>query len=77
MKEKEYLHEMEMITAKSQNDIKKDEENLKNQLAASVLGGMFEGVFSKNSPISKEINNAIASGFKDAMNKSNGGEENI
>ena len=69
MKEKEYQHQIDLINLQHQNEMKKDEENVKNQFTANALGGLFTGLFSQDSPISGKINEAIAKGFEDAMNK--------
>ena len=50
-----------------ENDLKKDEENLKNQCAANVLGELFSGLFSQESPLSGKINEAIGKSSEYAM----------
>lgn len=70
-KEREYNYQIEMIKLQHENDLKKDEENLKNQFAANALGGLFSGLFCENSPVSSQINKAIGKSLEDAMKKQN------
>lgn len=60
VKEKEHQHQMEIIKLQHENDLKKDEENAKNQMTASIMEGMFNGLFSSDSPVSKELSDAIS-----------------
>ncbi len=70
-KEKEYNYQIELIKLQHQNDLKKDEENMKNQFAANALGGLFSGLFSQNSPVSSKFNEAIGKSLEEAMKKQN------
>lgn len=62
--EKEHKHQMEIISLQHENDLKKDEENAINQVATNMIGGMFNGLFSSDSPFSKELNDAISKAMK-------------
>ena len=66
-KEKEYNYQIELIKLQHENDLKKDEENLINQCAANVFGGLFSGLLSQESPLSIKINEAIGKSLEDAM----------
>lgn len=68
-KEKEFNYQIELIKLQHENDLKKDEENMKNQFAANALGGLFSGLFSQNSPVSSKLNEAIGKSIEDAMKK--------
>ena len=72
-KEKEYKHQIELMNMQNQNEMKKEEELMKNQLAVNALGGIFSSVFSPQSPISGKINEALVKGLEDAMKTSNKG----
>lgn len=63
--EKEHLHQIEIIKLQHENDIKKNGETFKNQLASNIMSGLFSGIFSSNSPITEELNNVIS---KELMN---------
>lgn len=65
MKEKEHLHQVEIIKLQHENALKKDEETAKNQLAANVMGGLLGNIFSKDSPVSGELNGAIMKAMKE------------
>ena len=66
-KEKEYNYQIELIKLQHENDLKKDEENMKNQFAADTLKELFSGVFSQDSPISNKINEVISKSLEDTM----------
>lgn len=68
-KEKEYNYQIELIKLQHENDLKKDEENIKNQFTANALGGLLSGLFSQDSPVSNKINEAIGKSLEDAMKK--------
>ncbi len=68
MKDREHAHQVELIKLQYDNEIKKDEENTKNQFAANALGSMFGTIFSQDSPISETINEAIRKGLEDSLN---------
>lgn len=38
-------------------------------MAAQLLGGMFEGIFSQGSPVSKQINEAMEKALKESSGK--------
>lgn len=67
LKEKEYNHQIEVIKLQHENDMKKDEESIKNQFAVNALGSLFNGMFSPQSPISNKINEALEKSLVDAM----------
>ncbi len=67
IKEKEYSHQIEIMKLQHSNEMKKEEENVKNQFAVSALGGLFNGIFSKDSPISGKLNEAIEKSLDEAM----------
>lgn len=69
LKEKEHEHQIELINLRHDNEMKKDEESMKNQFAANAIGSLFGAVFSKESPVSGTINEAIKKGIEDSMNK--------
>ena len=71
LKEQEYKHQIELMNIQNQNEMKKEEEMMKNQLAVNALGGIVSGIFSPQSPVSGMINNALAKGFENAMNSAN------
>ena len=66
-KEKEYNYQIELIKLQHEKDLKKDEENMKNQFAADTLKELFSGVFSQDSPISNKINEVISKSLEDTM----------
>ena len=72
LKDKEYEHQVELIKLQHDNEMKKDEENIKNQFAANAVGSLFGAIFSKESPVSGQINEAIKKGIEDSMNKKQG-----
>lgn len=65
VKEKEHQNQMEIIRLQHENDLKKDEENAKYQLAANMMGGLFNGLFSSDSPVSKELCNVVSKAMKE------------
>lgn len=67
LKEKEYQHQIDMANLQYQNQLKLNEDNMKNQLAANTLGGLFNGMFSQESPFSGMINEAVMKGLEDSM----------
>ena len=67
MKEKEFQHQIDMVKLQHENELKTNEENMKNQLAANAFGGIFNGIFSQESPITNKINEALVKGLEDAM----------
>ena len=68
MKEKEFQHQIDMVKLQHENELKTNEENMKNQLAANAFGGIFNGIFSQESPITSKINEVLVKGLEDAMN---------
>lgn len=60
-KEKEYNYQIDLIKLQYKNDLKKDEENMKNQFAPNTLKGLFSGLFSQDNPVSNKINEVILS----------------
>lgn len=68
-KEKEYQHQIEVINLQHDNELKKDEKNMQNQLAANVFGGFMSGLFSKESPVTGKINEVIGKSIEEAMQK--------
>lgn len=70
-KEREYNYQIEIIKLQHENDLKKDEENMKNQFAANALGGLFCGLFAQDSPISSKMNEVIEKSLEDAMKNQN------
>lgn len=60
VKEKEHLHQIEIIKLQHENDLKKDEENAKNQVTSNIIGGLVSGIFSTDSPVSGRLNDAIS-----------------
>lgn len=68
-KEKEYNYQIELIKLQHENDLKKDEEKMKNQFVANAWGGLFSGLFLQDSPVSSKINEAIEKSLEDAMKK--------
>ena len=69
LKDKEHDHQIELIKLQHYNEIKKDEENVKNQFAANAFGSLMGAIFSQESPVSGTINEAIKKGIEDSMNK--------
>lgn len=69
MKDKEYAHQVELIKLQYDSEIKKDEENMKNQFAANAIESLFGSIFSKDSPISEKINEVIQQGIEDSLNE--------
>lgn len=66
-KEKEFNYQIELIKLQHENELKKDEENMKNQFTANTLKGLFSGLFSQDSPVSNKINEVISKSLEDAM----------
>ena len=66
-KEKEYNYQSDLIKLQYENDLKKNEENTKNQFAANTLKGLFSGLFSQDSPVSNKITEVISKSLEDAM----------
>lgn len=66
-KEKEYNHQLEVIKLQHQNELKKDEESLKNQFAVNALGSLVGGLFSPESPVSSKISEAVEKTIEEAM----------
>ena len=71
LKEQEYKHQIELMNIQNQNEMKKEEEMMKNQMAVNALEGIFSSVFSPQSPISGKINDALVKGIEDAMKTGN------
>lgn len=69
MKDKEFEHQIQLIKLQHENEVKKEEETIKNQFAANAIGSLFDSVFSKESPVSEKINEAIRKGIEDSLNK--------
>lgn len=69
MKDKEFEHQIELIKLQHENDTKKSEDNMKNQLATNAIGSLLGSVFSKDSPVSEKLNEVIKKGIEDSMNK--------
>ena len=69
LKDKEHDHQIELIKLQHENEIKKDEESMKNQFAANAVGSLFGAIFSQESPVSGTINEAIRKGLEDSLNK--------
>lgn len=67
VKEKEHQHQLEIIKLQHENNLKKDENDAINQVTANIMGGLFNGLFSADSPFSKKLNEAVI----EAMKKSN------
>lgn len=59
LKEKDHLNQLEIIKLQHDNNLKREEENAKYQMAANAIGGMFENIFSQDSPFSEQIKKAI------------------
>lgn len=74
-KEKEYNYQIELMKLQHENDLKKDEENMKNQFASNALGGLFSGLFSQDSPLLNKINEVIGKSLEDAIKKQNNENE--
>lgn len=62
LKEKDHNYQVELIKIQHDNDLKKDEEAIKNQLAV----GLFGNILTQDSPLTGMINDAISKGLKDA-----------
>ena len=69
LKDKDHEHQIELIRLQHENEIKKDEESMKNQFAANAFGSMFGAIFSQESPVSGMINEAFKKGLEDSLNK--------
>ena len=69
LKDKDHEHQIELIRLQHENEIKKDEESMKNQFAANAFGSLFGAIFSQESPVFGTINEAIKKGIEDSMNK--------
>lgn len=70
-REKDYYHQIELIKLQHKNELQKDEESVKNQVAANAVGSILGGIFSEQSPISNKLNEAISSALEEAMNEKN------
>ncbi|MBR5596638.1 MAG: hypothetical protein IKW30_04435 [Lachnospiraceae bacterium] len=70
-KEKEYKHQIEVMKLQNQNELTKEGEMMKNQLAFNLLGGAVSGLFAPESPFSGKINEMLVKGLEDAMNNGN------
>ena len=62
--EKKHAQEIELLEKQYEKETKKREEEIKNQLAANVITGLFSGIFSSNSPIIEQLNETIAQSMK-------------
>lgn len=71
LKEKEYMYQLDVIKLQHENDIKREEESMKNQLATNVIGGLFSGLFSQEGPISSKLNEVVEKSLEDAMKNDN------
>ena len=69
-KEQEYKHQIEVMKLQSQNELTKEEEMMKNQLAFNLLGGAASGLFSPESPLFRKLNDMMVKGLEDVMNTS-------
>lgn len=70
-REKDYYHQIELIKLQHKNELQKDEESVKNQVAANAVGSILGGIFSEQSPIANKLNEAISSALEEAMNEKN------
>lgn len=68
VKEKEHQHQLEIIKLQHENNLKIDENNAINQVTANIMGGLFNGLFSSDSLVSKELNDAITRAMKENNN---------
>lgn len=68
-KDKEYQHQIELINLQHKNELQKDEENVKNQMTANVIGGLLGGIFSEQSPVSNKLNEVISNALEDVEKK--------
>lgn len=68
--EKKHTQEIELLEKQYDRETKKGEEEIKNQLAANVITGMFSGLFSANSPIMEQLNETIVQSMKQLQNNS-------
>ena len=68
--EKKHTQEIELLEKQYDRETKKGEEEIKNQLAANVITGMFSGLFSANSPIMEQLNETIVQSMKQSQNNS-------
>lgn len=75
MKEKEYIHQIEMMKIQYENELKKDENTMKNQVAINALGSLMSSMLSKESPIAEKLNEVVGKSLEDALRKQ-GAEDN-
>ena len=68
-KDKEYQHQIELINLQHKNELQKDEENVKNQMTANVIGGLLGGIFSEQSPVSNRLNEVISNALEEVEKK--------
>lgn len=66
--EKKHTQEIELLEKQYDKETKKGEEEIKNQLAANVITGMFSGLFSANSPIMEQLSETILQNMKQPQN---------
>ncbi len=69
IKEKDFLHQIDLVKLQHENELKKEEESMKNQLTMNAMGGLLGNMFSESSPFSKQLGDVLNKSLEEANNK--------